>query len=80
MMGAWALVSLYDFQHKHPYRSEHKALVIPMGIITKKNVLDYQWMNNNPNWGLIDYKSKSLHLNKQSEYELHLIPEIWQKN
>lgn len=80
MMGAWALVSLYDFQHKHPYWSEHKALVIPMGIITKKNVLDYQWMNNNPNWGLIDYKSKSLHLNKQSEYELHLIPEIWQKN
>ncbi len=80
MMGAWALVSLFDHHNKHPYWSEHKELVIPMGIITKDNVHDYQWMKTNPNWGQVDYKSKSLYLNKQSEYQLHLIPKVWQKN
>ena len=80
MMGAWALVSLFDHHNKHPYWAEHKKLVIPMGIITKDNVQNYQWMKSNPNWGQIDYKSKSLHLNKQSEYQLHLIPKVWQKN
>lgn len=80
MMGAWALVSLFDHQKNHPYWSEHKELVIPMGIITKDNVHNYQWMKSNPNWGQIDYKSKSLYLNKQSEYQLHLIPKVWQKN
>lgn len=80
MMGAWALVSLFDHQKNHPYWSEHKELVIPMGIITKDNVHNYQWMKSNPNWGQIDYKSKSLHLNKESQYQLHLIPKVWQKN
>ncbi|ALO44637.1 ABC transporter substrate-binding protein [Pseudoalteromonas phenolica] len=80
MMGAWALVSLFDYHHKHSYWSEHRELVIPMGVITKQNVNNYSWMKNSPNWGLIDYRLKSLHLTDQSQYQLYLIPEIWQKN
>ena len=35
MMGAWALVSLYDYQNKSPYWLKHKNLLIPMGLLIK---------------------------------------------
>ena len=80
MMGAWALVSLYDYQNKSPYWLKHKNLLIPMGVINQDNVKSYQWMKEDPNWRVINYKVTSLVLNKQDEYQLDLIPKIWKKS
>ena len=80
MMGAWALVSIFDNIKKHPYWKNSHNVLIPMDVITQENIQDYLWVRDQTNWSEIDYRAKSLHLSKQSSYQLYLLPKIDNKH
>ncbi|WP_440057046.1 ABC transporter substrate-binding protein (plasmid) [Pseudoalteromonas sp. T1lg65] len=60
MMGAWALVTLYDHHYGHPYWSQHKSLTFDLSVITATNVSEFLWIKSIKNWSKIDYKAMSI--------------------
>ncbi|GEK10486.1 ABC transporter substrate-binding protein [Pseudoalteromonas peptidolytica] len=60
MMGAWALVSIYDHHNGHSYWQNNSELAFDLMVLTKENLDSYHWIKSAKNWHSIDYKAMSL--------------------
>ncbi|WP_171044323.1 ABC transporter substrate-binding protein [Pseudoalteromonas citrea] len=72
MMGGWALVTLSDHFHKHPFWLENSSLTFKLGVISRQNLDDYRWIVYSPDWSLIDYKAMSLIGTDKVDYGFNL--------
>lgn len=72
MMGGWALVTLRDHYHSHPFWQKNTMLSFKLGVISRKNLDDFRWIVHNPDWSLIDYKAMSLIGTKKLTYDFNL--------
>ncbi|WP_010361884.1 ABC transporter substrate-binding protein [Pseudoalteromonas citrea] len=72
MMGGWALVTLSDHFHKHPFWHDNSSLTFKLGVISRQNLDDYRWIVYSPDWSLIDYKAMSLIGTDDIEYGFSL--------
>lgn len=68
MMGAWALLSLYDHHNKHSYWQTHQSLVFDLSVITKANLQQYKTLNKKQDWSDVDFKALTLTHSNLSEY------------
>ncbi|MEJ6474700.1 ABC transporter substrate-binding protein [Pseudoalteromonas piscicida] len=78
MMGGWALVSLYDHFHGHPFWQKHNELAFDLTVITQQNLADYKWIKAAKNWHSIDYKAMSLRGKPDESY--YFSPELLRKS
>ncbi|RZG12597.1 sugar ABC transporter substrate-binding protein [Pseudoalteromonas sp. CO342X] len=78
MMGAWALISVYDHYYGHPFWKDNAELAFDLSVITKENLADYYWIKSAKNWQSIDYKAMSLRGKPKEQY--HFSPELLRKS
>lgn len=68
MMGAWALISLFDHHRQHSYWQTHQSLVFHLSVITKANLSQFKALNKKQDWSDFDFRALTLTHSKLSEY------------
>jgi ABC-type sugar transport system substrate-binding protein len=68
MMGAWALISLYDHHHQHSYWQTHQSLIFDLAVISKNNIKQYEHLNQTKDWSGVDFKGLTLSHSNLTEY------------
>ncbi|MDX1570576.1 MAG: ABC transporter substrate-binding protein [Xanthomonadales bacterium] len=68
MEGGWALIVLYDYHHGIDFADELGVQISTrMQVLTQDNVGDYLERFGSEDWGQVDFKRFSKHLNKDLE-------------
>ncbi|WMN58424.1 ABC transporter substrate-binding protein [Pseudoalteromonas xiamenensis] len=77
MMGAWALLSLYDYHHGNPYWSTHQKMVFDLEAITKENIDQFNGLQQPKEWEKIDFRALTLTHSGLKEYQfIHRFDEL----
>lgn len=69
MEGAWALVLIYDREHKHETKPESADFITPMALVSKENMEHSAALLDATRWHLIDFKKFTLTHTNAGSYD-----------